>query len=173
MSDQLPFAAALYQPKKTDKSALGRFAEELRGQNVDLAGLLQEAHIKPGESMRTIESVDLRSGHRIAIKNPMKSEGECGLDTANLVETTAVLREILQNPPQLVLLEKFGGQEQEGKGLMDEIMQIISAKIPLIISVPEPSLPIWRELTQNMGAEIGFTVPEMTDWWKKTSNQPD
>ena len=168
MSDdtKLPFAAAVYVPKKTDKSAMGKFADRMKAGGVDVAGLLQESQIKPGETMRTIESVDIRTGRRLPIKNPMKVQGECGLDVSNLVETSAVLREILDNRPELVVLEKFGGQEQLGKGLYDEIMEIIAAQIPLVISVPEPALETWKEMSSDMGAVIGFTVEEMVAWWE-------
>ncbi|RED51514.1 DUF2478 domain-containing protein [Aestuariispira insulae] len=171
MSQQssLPFAAAVYQPKKTDKSQLSSFVARLQADGVRIAGILQESHIKPGEKTRTIESIDIRTSQRVAIKNPMKHEAECGLDAGNLIETSAILREILDNPPDLVVMEKFGGQEQLGKGLYDEIMQIIAAHIPLILSVPEPALPLWREMSENMGDEIAFSVEAMDGWWSELS----
>ena len=167
----LLFAAAVYQPKKTDKSQLSAFVKKLQAEGVKVAGILQESHIKPGEKMRTIESVDIRTHQRVAIKNPMKHEAECGLDAGNLIETSAILREILDNPPDLVVMEKFGGQEQAGKGLYDEIMQIIAANIPLILSVPEPALALWREMSEDMGDEIGFSVEEMEGWWLNTTSR--
>ena len=119
------FAAAVYTPKETDRSALREFVAELKADEVSVAGILQESHVKPGESKRTIDSVDIITGQRIPIKKPMPSEDECGLNVSNLVETSATLRAALDIRPDLVVVEKFGEQEQNGEGLLDEIMQII------------------------------------------------
>ncbi len=133
------FAAIVYQPKEADKSVLANFVAGLRADNVCVAGILQESRVLPGDNMRTIYSVDIATGARIPIKRPMTNEKDCGLDVTSLVETSAVLRRALEDAPDLVVIEKFGDQEQTGQGLFDEIMQIIMAGIPLMITVPEPA----------------------------------
>jgi len=42
-------AAAVYMPKKTDRSALTKFVPELKADEVSVTGILQECHVKPGE----------------------------------------------------------------------------------------------------------------------------
>jgi len=163
------FAAAIYTPKETDRSALTEFVAELKADNVSVAGILQESHVKPGENKRTIDSVDIITGQRIPIKKPMPNVNECGLNVSNLVETSATLRAALNLRPDLIVVEKFGEQEQNGEGLLDEIMQIIIEGIPLLVAVPEPALDNWRELVGGMGATIGLTGPELKAWW---SNLP-
>ena len=165
------FAAAVYTPKETDRSALREFVAELKADEVSEAGILLESHVKPGESKRTIDSVDIITGQRIPIKKPMPSEDECGLNVSNLVETSATLRAALDIRPDLVVVEKFGEQEQNGEGLLDEIMQIIIEGIPLLVAVPEPALDNWRKLVDGMGTTIGLTGPEMKDWWSDVVGQ--
>ena len=159
------FAAAVYAPKKTDRSALPEFVARLKADNVSVAGILQESKIEAGDTMRTIDSVDITTGHRIPIKRPMQNEKDCGLDVSSLAETTAILRSVLEDQPDLVVVEKFGEQEQNGQGLLDEIMQIITEGIPLLIAVPEPALPIWKDQSGDLGATVGFTADEMQRWW--------
>jgi nucleoside-triphosphatase THEP1 len=165
------FAAVVYTPKQTDKSALPNFVKGLKARGVSVAGILQESSVQSGDSMRTIESVDIATGHRIPIKKPMKNEEDCGLDVTSLTETSAVLRNVLATEPNavpdLVVVEKFGDQEQIGEGLLDEIMQIIAEGIPLLISVPEPALEIWQELSGDLGAVIDFEAGALQDWWKE------
>jgi len=60
---------------------------------------------------------------------------------------------------------KFGKQEQNGEGLLDEIMQIIIEGIPLLVAVPEPALDNWRELVGGMGTTIDLTGPGMKASW--------
>ncbi|MBT7956946.1 MAG: DUF2478 domain-containing protein [Rhodospirillaceae bacterium] len=162
------FAAVVYTPKQTDKSALPDFVKRLKASGVSVAGILQESSVQSGDTMRTIDSVDISTGHRIPIKKPMKNEEDCGLDVSSLTETSAVLRNVLTDPnavPDLVVVEKFGDQEQIGEGLLDEIMQIIAEGIPLLISVPEPALEIWQELSGDMGSVIDFETAALQKWW--------
>ena len=55
---------------------------------------------------------------------------------------------------------KSGNQEQNGEGLLDEIMQIIIEGIPLLVAVPEPALDNWRELVGGMCTTIDLTGPK-------------
>ncbi|MBT3552021.1 MAG: DUF2478 domain-containing protein [Rhodospirillaceae bacterium] len=160
------FAAVVYTPKQTDKSTLPAFVRRLKSEQVSVAGILQESRLEDGAETRTIDSVDIRTGQRIAIKRPMASEDECGLDVASLVETSAILRGVLQSHPDLVVIEKFGDQEQEGEGLLDEIMQIISEGIPLMITVPEPALEIWQRQCGGLGAVLPYSEDAMLAWWR-------
>ncbi len=159
------FAAAVYTPKQTDKSALPEFVSGLKAELISVAGILQESRLDPGDGSRTIDSVDISSGHRIPIKRPMADEKECGLDVASLMETSAVLRDAIRTRPDLVVIEKFGDQEQMGEGLLDEIMQIITEGIPLLIAVPKPALDIWRRQCGGLGATLPYTQEAMRDWW--------
>lgn len=160
------FAAVVYAPKQTDKSALPAFVRRLKSEQVSVAGILQESRLEDGAETRTIYSVDIRTGQRIAIKRPMASEDECGLDVASLVESSAILRSVLQAHPDLVVIEKFGDQEQEGEGLLDEIMQIIAEGIPLMITVPEPALDIWQRQCGGLGAVLPYSEEAMRAWWR-------
>lgn len=166
------FAAVVYTPKQSDKSALPAFVRRLKSEQVSVAGILQESRHEEGAETRTIDSVDIRTGQRIAIKRPMASEDECGLDVASLVETSAILRGVLKSHPDLVVIEKFGDQEQEGEGLLDEIMQIIAAGIPLLITVPEPALEIWRRQCGGLGAVLPYSEDAMRAWWLGLSRTP-
>lgn len=160
------FAALVYTPKQTDRSALPDFIAELKADNVRVAGILQESRVEPGETMRTIYSLDIATGQRIAIKRPMTNAKDCGLDVSSLVETSAILRKALDERPDLVVIEKFGDQEQMGQGLFGEIMQVIVAGIPLLVAVPEPALGIWREQCGGMGAILQFSHDDMRHWWR-------
>ena len=95
----------------------------------------------------------------------LADEKECGLDVASLMETSAVLRDAIRTRPDLVVIEKFGDQEQMGEGLLDEIMQIITEGIPLLIAVPKPALDIWRRQCGGLGATLPYTQEAMRDWW--------
>jgi nucleoside-triphosphatase THEP1 len=160
------FAAAVYTPKQADKSALSEFVARLKADRVSVAGIFQESRLDPGGGTRIIDSVDILTGHRIPIKRPMANDEDCGLDVASLAETSAILRDAVGAHPDLVVIEKFGDQEQKGEGLLDEIMQIIAEGIPLLITVPEPALEIWQRQCGGLGATLPYTRAAMLDWWR-------
>lgn len=158
-------AAAVYTPKQADKSALPKFVARLKAAEIAVSGILQENRFDPKDGRRFIDSLDITTGHRIAIKRPMPDENECGLDVSNLVETSAILRNAIEAHPDLVVIEKFGDQEQIGEGLLDEIMQIIAGGIPLLIAVPEPALDIWQSQCGGLSETIAYTEEAMWEWW--------
>jgi nucleoside-triphosphatase THEP1 len=166
------FAAVVYTPKQTDRTALPKFVSRLKASGVAVAGILQESRVRQGDKMRTIESVDITTGARIPIKRPMRVETDCGLDVSNLIETSAILRNARGANPDLVVVEKFGDKEQNGEGLMDEIMQIVAEDIPLLIAVPEPALDNWQEKSGGMGAVLEFTQDAMQGWWAGLTKSP-
>ena len=67
------------------------------------------------------------------------------------------------------MVEKFGEQEQSGKGLNDEILQTIAAGIPLLIAVPEAALPVWQERTGELGSVLPFDEDALRQWWQTIS----
>ncbi len=159
------FAAAVYVPKQEDKSALSDFVAGLKRDHVAVSGILQESRLDPVHGTRTIESVDISTGHRFPIKRAMADDVECGLSVSSLIETSAILRVAVTTRPDRVVIEKFGDQEQKGEGLLDEIMEIIAEGIPLLIAVPEPALEIWRRQCGGLGATLPYNHDAMQSWW--------
>ena len=64
------------------------------------------------------------------------------------------------------MVEKFGELEQNGKGLIDQILQTIGEGIPLLISVPEAALPVWQERSGELGSVLPFSEEAFQQWWQ-------
>ena len=65
-----------------------------------------------------------------------------------------------------MVVEKFGELEQNGKGLIDEILRTIAEGIPLLISVPEAALPVWQDWSGELGSILPFTEEAFQQWWQ-------
>ncbi len=166
--DPMPFAAAVYGQKTADREALSKFVKNLKAEKVCVKGVLQEEKTDPKGVRSSIDAIDISTGRRITIKHPMKDNRECGLDISALVETTAIIRRAIDRRPDLMVIEKFGDQEQNGEGMSDEIWQTITAGIPLVLSVPEKALDIWLERSGGIGSVIPFSENALHKWWKDT-----
>ena len=160
------FAAAVYTPDTTDRKLLARFVEWLLSRNTRVAGILQETILDSDGEVIGLNAVDISNGTRLPISRPTKNADECGLDVSALVETAGIIRKAISDRAELVVVEKFGEQEQGGKGLNDEILQTIAAEIPLLIAVPEAALPIWQERTGELGSTLPFDEEALREWWQ-------
>jgi hypothetical protein len=111
-----PFAAAVYKPDTGDRMALMKFAEKQKSLNTRVGGVLQEALFNSEGGVVGLNAIDVLTNRRNAIN-----------DRLDLV------------------VEKFGELEQNGKGLIDEILQTAPLvefyrQEGLLVSVPTSDL---------------------------------
>ena len=89
---------------------------------------------------------------------------------ATIFDKTGALRRAVREGVDLIVLEKFGEQEQKGQGLNDEIFAAIAEDIPLLIAVPEFALDLWQERSGELGDTLPYDIAAFHQWW--TSIQP-
>ncbi len=162
-----PFAAAVYAADCGDRMALLEFVEALKAGGVSVGGLLQQADYDAAGALTGLYAIDVSSGRRIPISRPRQGDDECGLDLSALVQTGGIIRRAIDARVDLVVVEKFGEQEQAGKGLIDEILQTVAAGIPLLIAVPAAALPQWQERSGELGSVIEFSEGAFDSWWRQ------
>ena len=172
MSNLQAFAAAVYTPQTKDRQALSKFAGKVKSSNIKIGGVLQEALFDKEGNICGIDAVDVSSGQRIPISRPAANAGDCGLDVSALTQTTGIIRQAIDDRCELVVVEKFGEMEQNGKGLIDEIMQTIVEEIPLLIAVSETALPVWQETSGELGSVLPFELQAFEEWWQGVNSKP-
>jgi nucleoside-triphosphatase THEP1 len=168
--EQLPFAAAVYSRTTEDRKALATFASNLRAAGVKVGGLLQEELVDGGGCRMGIDLVDVETGSRFPINRPTKEHMDsksCSMDTNVLADSTEALRQAIEDKVDLIVLEKFGEQEQNGGGLNDEILNAIAENIPLLIAVPETALELWTERSGGLGVNLDHDVQSFESWWQQ------
>jgi hypothetical protein len=161
-----PFAAAVYRPDTVDRMALVKFVLKQKSLNTRVGGVLQEALFNSAGAVVGLNAVDVLTNRRIPITRPVKNDDECSLDVSALVETSEIIRNAINVRLDLVVVEKFGELEHNGKGLIDEILQTIVEGIPLLISVPEAALPAWQDRSGELGSVLPFTEEAFQQWWQ-------
>ena len=163
------FAAAVYKPDTGDRMALLKFVEKQKALNTRVGGVLQEALFNSEGEIVGLDAVDVFTNCRIPISRPTKNDEECGLDVSALAGTTGIIRNAIDERFDLVVVEKFGELEQNGKGLIDEILQTIAEGIPLLIAVPEAALPLWQERSGELGSVLDFNEEAFQQWWQSVA----
>ncbi|MDV7338989.1 DUF2478 domain-containing protein [Terasakiella sp. A23] len=160
----------LYAADTPERNALRDFATTLQKRGWHVAGLVQElAYDETGEKIG-LDAIDIRTGEHLPLARPSKEDrehGTCGFDVGKLSETTKVLRNAMNAPADLLVIEKFGEREQDGRGLADEIVEAAMAGIPTLVAVPATALETWNEFTGRLGSLLPHDVTSMWDWWPK------
>ena len=143
-----------------------KFVEKQKLLNIRVGGVLQEALYNSEGKIVGLNAVDALTNRRIPITHPVNNDDECGLDVSALAETSDIIRNAINDRLDLVVVEKFGELEQNGKGLIDEILQTIVEGIPLLISVPEAAVPVWQDRSGELGSVLPFTEEAFRQWWQ-------
>ena len=165
-AEQSKFAAAVYSPDTGDRMALLKFVENLKERGIRVGGVLQEALFDDNGSITGLDAVDVATDLRIPISRASTRSDECGLDVSALANTSGIIRDAITANVDLIVVEKFGELEQQGKGLIDEIMQTIVEEIPMLISVSAAALPIWQERSGELGGVLDFNEMAFEQWWQ-------
>ena len=163
-----PFAAVVYPPLSNAVGFLGAFAEKLKQRGVRVAGIVQEKVPGPDGAFTGIDAIDVATGARAPIKRVTRQNRDtnnCALDASVLAGTSGFLRDAIKEGVELIVFDKFGIEEQNGRGLSDEILLAISEGIPLLISVPQPALDIWQKRTGAMGSVLPLDAGALEHWW--------
>ena len=153
------FAAAVYTRDLADREALSVFAAELRTAGVRVGGLV-------------VRSDDGKM-RRIDINRPTRETQEnktCSLNTSALMESTEALRRAIREGVDVIVLQKFGEQEQKGQGLNDEIFAAIVEEIPLLIAVPTFALELWQERNGALGDTLPYDLDAFHHWWARVQH---
>lgn len=167
---KIALAGAVYPSRHRQPDLMRAFADELKEQGWRVGGIVQEV-LKDGDgNMVGIDAIEIDTGNRFEINRPTESDREnktCSLNTLLLAEAGGALDLTIRSRADVVLIEKFGEQEQQGGGLADEILRSVSEGIPTLVAVPSGVRNTWREFTGEMGEEVDFDLEEFRSWWQR------
>ena len=161
-------AAVVFGRGNTAEFVLAGFAEELKSQGLKVGGLVQEFLYDENHDRIGLDAIEIDTGKRIPINRPTESDminGVCSLDRSALAESTEALRRAIDNKFDLIIVEKFGEQEQGGKGLADESLAAMAEGIPTLVLVPASALEQWNAFSGGMADQIPCSAEALQDWW--------
>ncbi len=161
---------AMYRSRERDVGLLQRFADELTENGWRVGGIVQEVLKNQDGSAAGLDAVELTTNNRFAINRPTQSTMDyktCSLDTQVLAEASGVSQRAIDRGVDVILVEKYGEQEQLGLGLADDILTAASEGIPTLVAVPDGVRDKWSEFTGSMGDEIPFTIDAFRAWWEQ------
>jgi len=168
MFSDVHVGAVLYTRESPTRDVLTHFARELLENGTRVGGLVQEIHRHEQGYKARVDIIDVATGERIVLNQPTKEQRQCktcSIDLSALSESSAVLRQAITDKVELLVVEKFGEQEQNGSGLLHEILTAIAEGIPTLILVPEAVIEQWDEISGGCSTHLPCDISALRQWW--------
>lgn len=146
-----------------DRLLLG-FVEHLRHGRVRVVGLVQRDCVaKIGNS--DIGAVMLPGNEPVSITHDRDPSG-CRLHTGRVALMADAIAAEIRHSADLVVLNRFGKLEAEGRGFIDLITQAVNADIPVLIAVPEHRFATWLKYSGGMNVRLPCRRAALDRWWR-------
>ncbi|MFT4277133.1 MAG: DUF2478 domain-containing protein [Rhodopseudomonas sp.] len=163
---QCDLAALVYERGEDPDRVLGEFAADLNSQGYRAVGLVQ---VGPrGDESRGLSARLVHSGEQISLYQDLGPMAEgCRLDPSRLLDAGARVACALAQGADLLIINRFGQQETEGRGLLHLIVEALSADVPLVIAVPSHRFDAWIKFADGMSVRLRCERRALDQWWGK------
>ena len=162
---QQALVAIVYANEAYPQSTFEGLVEDCRGRGLRVAGVLQHPVCTDAAGHCDVVLEELTTGLRTDLFEDRGSGARgCRLDVAALAEVNAQVARSLDVDPELLILNKFGKVEAEGRGLLDLVAIAVDRGIPVVIGVPIRNLEAWRNFSGGLSVEFTGDPSEVMDW---------
>ena len=165
---QCDLAALVYEAHEDPDGVLHALATDLRGRGYRAVGLVQLGHHCVDAPTLTAKLV--HSGEELQIFQDLGACAKgCRLDVGRLLDAGVQIARAIDEGADLVVFNRFGRQELEGKGLLHLIERALSADIPVVIAVPSHRFADWIKFANGMSVKLRCNRKALETWWKTVS----
>jgi nucleoside-triphosphatase THEP1 len=111
----------------------------------------------------------LPDGPVIRISQSLGREAKgCRLNPAALENAVAEVSLRLHKGADVLILNKFGKHEADGRGFRDVIAEALSQGIPVITGVNKQNLDAFLEFTDGIAVQVPATIDDLSRWLNTT-----
>lgn len=145
-----PRAAALHHDGTRDIDALlASVAARQRRLGRRLRGVLMTyPEARTEQCAGAMVLIDLHTGEPFRVSQALGAGSRaCRADQHGFARASQALRAALDDPPDLVICNRFGGLEATGGGFAGELLAIMAQGIPLLTAVATKHVDAWRDFS--------------------------
>lgn len=158
--------ASVFSPERgqTDR-VLADVAAALLGKGLELAGVVQTNIDRPGRRHCDMDVMVLPAGPVLRI-NQLLGEGAqgCRLDPSALETAVAQVEAKLSDRIDVLIINKFGKHEVEGRGFRSLIAEALSRGIPVVIGVNAQNAHAFTTFADGCAEPLAADAAEIVDW---------
>jgi hypothetical protein len=165
---QCDLAALVYEPDQDPDRLLREFAADLKSGGYRAVGLVQLGH--HCVDAPKLSAMLVHTGEELPLfQNLGACATGCRLDVGRLLDAGAQVAGAIDQGADLVIVNRFGRQEREGKGLSYLIERALGADIPVVIAVPSHRFADWIRFADGMSVKLHCNRAALDSWWNAVS----
>jgi hypothetical protein len=168
MFDSLSDLAALvYEQHQDPDQILRDFAADLNARGYRAVGLVQLGHHCVDANL---SAMLVHTGEQLRLFQDLGScSAGCRLDVGQLLDAGQQIAGAIDEGADLLIVNRFGRQEREGKGLSYLVERALSADIPVVIAVPSHRFADWIKFADGMSVKLRCEREALEAWWNAVS----
>ena len=160
-----PILAIVYSDGLAADRYISDLGYKIRDAGIAVAGIVQHNKFIRDRTKCDMEVEELASGTVLKLSEDRgKGARGCRLDRGALSKAAALLSASLENEPELVILNKFGKIEAEGRGLRDILADAVQLGVPLVVGVPYRNIEQWRVFAEGLAEECPIGSSRLHEW---------
>jgi hypothetical protein len=165
---QCDLAALVYDRDQDPDQILREFASDLKASGYRAVGLVQLGH--HCTDTPKLSAMLVHTGEELPLfQNLGACSTDCRLDVGQLLDAGAQVASAIDQGADLVIVNRFGRQEREGKGLSYLVEHALSADIPVVIAVPSHRFADWIRFADGMSVKLRCNRGALDAWWNAVS----
>jgi hypothetical protein len=169
---QCDLAAVVYGGGDDPDGLISGFAADLRRSGHRPVGVVQLGRSCRSENPE-LGVVILPAGEVVGLaSHDGRHASGCRLDTDRLASLAVRLAAAIEDGADLVIINRFGRSEAEGRGLIDLVPQALDADIPVLIAVPEQHFAAWIRFSEGMNVRLACRREALDRWWHTVNATP-
>ena len=163
---QCDLAAVVYGVDDDPDRLISGFVADLRRAGCRTVGVVQRGRSCRSEEPRLGVTM-LPDGELVGLAlDDEPASGGCRLDPDRLARLSTRLAAAIDDGADLVIINRFGRAEAEGKGLIELIPQALDADIPVLIAVPEQRFAARIRFSEGMNVRLPCRHDALERWWR-------
>jgi nucleoside-triphosphatase THEP1 len=160
----------VYEQDQDPDEVLRDFASDLKARGYRVAGLVQTGQ-RCVDAPR-LSAILVHTGEELQLLQDLGSCATgCRLDVGQLLDAGGKVASAIDQGADLVIVNRFGRQECEGKGLSYLIERALSAEIPVVIAVPSHRFANWIRFADGMSVKLRCDRETLDAWWNSVTER--
>jgi len=165
---QSDLAALVYDEHQDPDTVLRDFAADLNVRGFRAIGMVQAGQCADS----SLSAVLLHSGEKLPLAQDFDPAARgCRLDADRLRNAGARIAEALEAGADLLVVNRFGKREQEGKGLGYLIERALKTDTPVVIAVSSNRFTDWIKFAGGVSVKLACNRHALETWWYNVSRR--
>jgi nucleoside-triphosphatase THEP1 len=163
---QCDLAALVYEGDHDPDAILRGFAKDLSARGLRAVGMVQAGQCADS----SLSAVLLHSDETLLLAQDFDPRASgCRLDVDRLQNAGARVADALEAGADVLIVNRFGKRERDGKGLSYLVERAMKADIPVVIAVASHRFADWVKFSGGMSVKLACDRHALDAWWHNVS----